>query len=73
MSHSQLIRAMQDFAVSPHGRQAASSGLSDWLLVGLCVLSVLLAFGLCLRFFLRPGELDPTHIKWEVLRDTIPH
>ena len=65
-----LLLASQDFAASPHGRQATSSGPVDWMLLGLAVVAVFVALLLCLRFFLRPGESDPMHIKREVLRDT---
>ncbi|MDT8340667.1 MAG: hypothetical protein RQ751_04070 [Longimicrobiales bacterium] len=65
-----LCAAVQDFAASPHGRAAASSGIPDQILVGAAVAVVVLAFALCLRFFLRPGETDPGHIKREILRET---
>ncbi len=65
-----LLTSVQDFAVATHGRVTAASGAMDWLLLALAVLSVGTAFGLCLRFFLWPGEEDPAHIKREVLRDT---
>lgn len=70
MSVLALLVATQDFAASPHGRQAASSGLTDWALLALAVVAVAIAFLLCLRFFLRPGEHDPAHIKRVILRDT---
>ena len=38
--------------------------------MGFAVVAVFVALLLCLRFFLRPGESDPMHIKREVLRDT---
>lgn len=71
MNTARVILGVQDFAASPHGREATASGLSDWLILGLAVLSVVLVFLLCLRFFLRPGENDPGHIKREILRDTL--
>lgn len=70
MSLDALPGAIQDFAASPHGRQATSSGLTDWVLLALAVLVVAVSLFLALRFFLRPGERDPTHIKRVVLRDT---
>lgn len=70
MSGLQLLFAAQDFAASPHGREVAARGVTDWLLLGLAVASVAVVFLLCLRFFLRPGERDPGHIKREILRDT---
>lgn len=72
MNTPRVLPALQDFAASPHGRQATVTGLSDWLLLGLAILVVAVAFVLCLRFFLRPGESDPRHIKREILRDTSP-
>lgn len=70
MSVLALLVATQDFSASPHGRQAAASGLTDWALLALAIVVVAIAFLLCLRFFLRPGEDDPAHIKRVVLRDT---
>ena len=70
MTAEEFLRGVQEFAASPHGREVSSSGFLDWVLVGLAVVSVVLAFLLCLRFFLRPGESPPGHIKREVLRDT---
>ncbi len=71
MSALALSVATQDFAASPHGRQVAASGLTDWALLALAVVAVAIAFLLCLRFFLRPGEHDPAHIKRVILRDTL--
>ena len=70
MSPWALSVAVQDFAASPHGRAAVSSGVPDQILLVAAVAVVAVAFVLCLRFFLRPGETDPGHIKREVLRDT---
>lgn len=70
MSRPALPGVIQDFAASPHGRQATASGLIDWVLLGLAVAAVAIAFLLCLRFVLRPGEDGPAHIKRVVLRDT---
>lgn len=67
-----MLRAIQDFAASPHGREAASSGAWDWLLLTIAVLSVATAFALCLRFLVRPGESDPEHIKRQVLQEDAP-
>lgn len=72
MSVDALLIATQDFAASPHGRQATSPELTDWALLALAVVAVAIAFLLCLRFFLRPGEHDPAHIKRVVLRDAMP-
>lgn len=71
MNAARVVLGVQDFAASPHGREVAASGLSDWFILGLAVLSVVLVFVLCLRFFLRPGEHDRGHIKREILRDTL--
>lgn len=72
MSVLRLLLTTQDFAASPHGRQATSAGASDWVLLTLAVISVAVAFALCLRFLLRPGESHPAHIKRRVLRDGTP-
>lgn len=67
-----VLATLQDFAASPHGREATSSGLRDWILLGLAIATVVFAFVLCARLLIRPGETDPGHIKRRVLREP-PH
>lgn len=59
------------FAASPEGRQMAAAGVLDWLLVGLAALAVATVIVLCVRYFLRPGERSPEHLKRRVLRDEV--
>ncbi len=73
MNRLLVLAVLQDFAASPHGRVASSSGLRDWVLLGFAVASVALAFVLCARFLFRPGEADPDHIKRRILRDLPPN
>ena len=72
MNVPRVVATLQDFATSPHGREAASAGRRDWILLGLAVASVVFAFVLCARLLIRPGETDPGHIKRRVLRDPPP-
>lgn len=67
-----LGMAFQSFATSPQGRQATSAGARDVVLVVLAVAVVIVAFALCVRFFLRPGEADPDHIKRSILDEPHP-
>ena len=64
-----LLQAGGDFAASPEGRETAASGPVDWVLLGLAVAAVIVVVFLCAKYFLRPGEGSPDHIKRRVLRD----
>lgn len=66
-----LVQAGRDFAASPEGREAAASGPLDWILLGLATIAVIVVVYLCARYFLRPDETSPDHIKRQVLRDEV--
>lgn len=66
-----LAWAGQEFARSPEGREAASSGPVDWFLVALAAVAVAAAFVLCARYLVRPGEESEDHIKRRVLREEV--
>jgi hypothetical protein len=53
-----------------HGGGAAEHGLVEWLVVSVAVVILLCALGLALRYTVRPGETDATHIKHRILDDT---
>jgi hypothetical protein len=45
----------------------ASPGWVGAIVVGLAMAIVALAFALCVRYFLYPGEASPSHIKRRIL------
>ena len=53
-----------------HGAGAAEHVLVEWLVVSAAAIILLCALGLALRYTVRPGESDPTHIKHRILDDT---
>ncbi len=56
-----------------HGMTAAAPpGILDYLIVVASVIILLVALGLFIRGFVRPGEKDPDHIKRKVLDDHVP-
>ncbi len=55
-----------------HNMTAAPPGILDYLIVAVSVIILLVAIGLFIRGFARPGERDPGHIKRKVLDDHVP-
>lgn len=43
----------------------------DWILLALSVAIVIVVIVLAVRYFLRPGETSPDHIKRQVLRSDL--
>ena len=59
------------FATSAMGRMEAPHGPFDYAVAVAAGVIVVLSIILCLRYFLRPGEAAPDHIKRRVLRDDL--
>ncbi len=55
-----------------HNMTAAPPGILDYLIVAVSVIILLVALGLFIRGFVRPGEKEPGHIKRKVLDDHVP-
>jgi len=43
--------------------------LSDLIIVAIAIIIVIIAFVLCIKFFIRPGEKEENHIKRLILKD----
>ncbi len=55
-----------------HEITTAPPGILDYLIVAGSVIVFLVALGLFIRGFVRPGEKEPGHIKRKVLDDHVP-
>lgn len=55
--------------VAGHAAHAgAVPGWAEVIVLGLAIGIVALAFGLCIRYLLSPGEASPSHIKRRILQ-----
>jgi hypothetical protein len=63
------ISVLNTFSRSPEGRRAQPTGTGDYIIVVLSVLVVLVAFYLCVKYFLRPGGKRDDHIKNMIFDD----
>ena len=52
-----------------HGAVETEHGLVEWIVVAAAAIILLWTLGLALRYTLRPGESDATHIKHRILLD----
>lgn len=58
------------FATSTAGRHhEGPRNPFDYVLVAIAIVIVFVVAVLCVKFFIRPGEKDPDHIKRKVLSD----
>lgn len=67
-----LLQEGQNFSMSGKGRISAAGGVGDFILIAIAVIIVIIAFGLLLKFFIRPGEKQKNHIKRTILSDEPP-
>lgn len=64
-----LLQQGAGFAQNTTGRHATPVGVFDYLVVAVSVIVVLVAFGLLVKYFLRPEGPDNEHIKTRILKD----
>lgn len=62
------VSAASELAARHTGHAGGPQGLLGWLVVAGAVAVDLLVVGLCARYFLRPGETSPEHIKRRILK-----
>lgn len=63
-SSGKLLEIRNQQAISP-------GGIGDYIIVTIAVLILIVAIILCIKFFLKPGEMRKDHIKRVVLEDEI--
>lgn len=63
----EFLNAVPASASAAHGAHAAPPGPLGLVVVAVAVGVVALVFVLCAKYFLRPGETSPAHIKRRIL------
>jgi len=65
-----VLAQAEPFATAAMGRHhEGPRGPLDYVLVALAVVAVVAVTVLCLKYFARPGEKNPDHIKRRILGD----
>lgn len=64
-----LLAQAADFATSPEGHQHQPGGWLDYIISGVGAVIVVIVIYSAVRYFVRPQETEPDHIKRKVLEE----